>query len=73
MTDSQEYDSIQVFIGVDVGKGAHHAVALTRTGKRVFDSTLPNDEARLRALIAGLRQHGPALLVVDQPATSGAR
>jgi transposase len=38
----------------------------------VFDSTLPNDEARLRALIAGLRQHGPALLVVDQPATIGA-
>ena len=72
MTDVQDHDSIQVFIGVDVGKGAHHAVALTRTGKRVFDSTLPNDEARLRALIAGLRKHGPALLVVDQPATIGA-
>ena len=72
MTDVQDHASIQVFIGVDVGKGAHHAVALTRTGKRVFDSTLPNDEARLRALIAGLRKHGPALLVVDQPATIGA-
>jgi hypothetical protein len=25
MTDIHNYDSIQVFIGVDVGKGAHHA------------------------------------------------
>lgn len=72
MTDIKGYDSIQVFIGVDVGKGEHHAVALTRAGKRVFDSTLPNDEARLRALIAGLKQHGSVLLVVDQPATIGA-
>lgn len=72
MTDIHNYDSIQVFIGVKVGKSEHHAVALTRTGKRIFDSTLPNDEARLRALIAGLRQHGPALLVVDQPASIGA-
>jgi hypothetical protein len=41
MTDIHNYDSIQVFIGVVVGKGEHHAVALTRTGKRIFDSTLP--------------------------------
>ena len=72
MTDSEQSDCIQVFIGVDVGKGAHHAVALDRSGKRLLDSALPNDEGKLRALIGKLREHGEILLVVDQPATVGA-
>jgi transposase len=72
MTDSEQSDCIQVFIGVDVGKGAHHAVALDRSGKRLLDSALPNDEAKLRALIGKLKEHGQILLVVDQPATVGA-
>jgi hypothetical protein len=29
----ENYDSVDVFIGVDVGKGEHHAVALDRGGK----------------------------------------
>jgi hypothetical protein len=41
--------SIEVFVGVDVCKGAHHAVALDITGKRLLDHALPNDEAKLRA------------------------
>lgn len=72
MTDLDQHEAIQVFVGVDVGKGAHHAVALNRAGKRLLDSALPNDEAKLRALIARLKAHGPILLVVDQPATVGA-
>lgn len=72
MTDLNQHKAIQVFVGVDVGKGAHHAVALHRAGKRSLDSALPNDEAKLRALIAKLKEHGPILLVVDQPATVGA-
>ena len=72
MADIEQHDDIQVFLGVDVGKGDHHAVALDRTGKRLLDSALPNDETRLRALIRKLKQHGPILLVVDQPATVGA-
>jgi transposase len=71
MTDI-ENNSVDVFIGVDVGKGVHHAVALDREGRRLLDCALPNDEAKLRALIAGLRKHGQLLLVVDQPATIGA-
>lgn len=47
-------------------------VALDRAGKRLLDSALPNDEAKLRALIARLKEHGQILLVVDQPATIGA-
>ena len=72
MTDSEQHDCIQVFIGVDVGKGSHHAVALDRAGKRLLDSALPNDEGKLRALIGKLKEHGQILLVVDQPATVGA-
>lgn len=72
MTDIEEHEAIHVFVGVDVGKGAHHAVALDRRGKRLLDSALPNDETKLRALIGRLKAHGPILLVVDQPATVGA-
>jgi transposase len=72
MTDIDQHDSVQVFVGVDVGKGAHHAVALDRKGKRLLDCALPNDETKLRALIGKLKEHGPILLVVDQPATVGA-
>ncbi|WP_426519454.1 IS110 family transposase [Diaminobutyricibacter sp. McL0618] len=68
----EDYEAVDVFIGVDVGKSGHHAVALARDGKTLFDKALPNDEARLRELIGGLKQHGRILLVVDQPATIGA-
>jgi hypothetical protein len=34
MADIEQHDNIQVFVGVEVGKGTHHAVALDRTGKR---------------------------------------
>lgn len=37
-----------VFIGLDVGKSEHHAVALTTAGKTIYDKALPNDETRLR-------------------------
>ncbi|OJU40733.1 MAG: IS110 family transposase [Microbacterium sp. 69-10] len=66
------YDEVDVFIGLDVGKGEHHAVALDRAGKRLFDHALPNDEARLRGVLEQLSTHGLILLVVDQPATIGA-
>ena len=65
MTESSDYESVQVFIGVDVGKDTHHAVAINRSGKRLFDKALPNDENKLRSLISGLKQHGQILLVVD--------
>lgn len=66
------HGDVDVFVGVDVGKGEHHAVALDRSGKRLFDHALPNDEARLQQMLAGLLEHGRVLLVVDQPATIGA-
>jgi hypothetical protein len=70
--DNRSHAEIGVFLGVDVGKGAHHAVALDRVGERLLDRPLPNDESQLRGLINGLCAYGPVLLVVDQPATVGA-
>jgi transposase len=64
-----EYD---VFLGLDVGKGEHHAVGLAPGGKRLHDAPLPNTEARLRALFDKLGRHGRLLVVVDQPASIGA-
>ncbi|ORI12902.1 IS110 family transposase [Rhodococcus sp. 1168] len=66
------HEQIEVFIGVDVGKEQHHAVALTQSGTVLFDRALPNDETRLRELIGALVHYGPTILVVDQPATIGA-
>jgi transposase len=64
-----EYD---VYCGLDVGKGDHHAVALDQAGKRLHGGPLPNDERGLRALFDELTRHGRLLVVVDQPATIGA-
>jgi transposase len=72
VTSIDRYEEVDVFIGLDVGKGEHHAVALDRAGKCLFDKALPNDESRLRTVLDQLAGHGLILLVVDQPATIGA-
>lgn len=61
-----------VFLGLDVGKGEHHAIGLDPNGKRLHDAALPNSEPKLREVFDRLAQHGPVLVVVDQPATIGA-
>jgi hypothetical protein len=61
---------VDVYLGLDVGKGEHHATALTPAGKKVFDKRLPNTEPKLREVFAKLQvKHGKVLLVVDQPAS----
>lgn len=62
----------QVFLGLDVGKDGHHAVALDPQGKRLHDGALVNTESRLRQVFDKLAKHGPVLVVVDQPASIGA-
>lgn len=66
------HDQFGVFVGLDVGKEGHHAVALNPEGKRLHDATLPNTEAGLRRLFDKLGRHGRVLAVVDQPASIGA-
>ncbi|GGT03583.1 hypothetical protein GCM10010254_24900 [Streptomyces chromofuscus] len=41
---------IGAFLGLDVGKGEHHATGVTPAGKKAFDKRLPNSEPRLREL-----------------------
>jgi hypothetical protein len=43
-------EDVGVFLGLDVGKSAHHGHALTPAGKKVFDKQLPNSEPILRAV-----------------------
>ncbi|MFF3538049.1 IS110 family transposase [Streptomyces sp. NPDC002466] len=64
---------IDVFLGLDVGKGEHHATAVTPAGEKTFDKRLPNTEPKLRELFAKLQaKHGTVLVVVDRPASIGA-
>lgn len=72
MASSEDDAQIDVFVGMDVGKTHHHAVAFSAAGKVLLDRPLPQDEQRLRELIVGLKAHGRVLFVVDQPATIGA-
>jgi transposase len=67
-----EIEDVAVYLGLDVGKGEHHATALAPSGKRLHDRALPNSEPKLRALFAKLAKHGRVLVVVDQPASIGA-
>lgn len=67
-----EQERIDVFLGLDVGKTGHHAVALNRAGKKLYDKALPQDETKIRDVLTKLAGHGKVLVVVDQPATIGA-
>lgn len=70
MIDTSDID---VYLGLDVGKGEHHATALTSAGKKAFDKPLPNTEPKLREVFTKLQvKHGTVLIVVDQPASIGA-
>ncbi|UTM48199.1 IS110 family transposase [Glutamicibacter mysorens] len=65
-------EDIQIFIGLDVGKTDHWACALIQDGTKIWNKTLPNDEAKLTAVYQKLLAQGQVLVVVDQPATIGA-
>lgn len=67
-----DHSEFEVFLGIDVGKDKHYAVALDRSGATLLERELPQDETRLRTLTAGLATNGPVLAVVDQPASIGA-
>jgi transposase len=42
----------QIWVGIDVGKAAHHACGIDDTGKVVFSQRFGNDQAAIEALIA---------------------
>jgi transposase len=61
-----------VVIGLDVGKGMHHAVALDREGRRLVDREVATTEPALRELLGRAAGEGEVLLVVDQLHSIGA-
>src|SRR3954451_8713632 len=66
-------EDVGVFLGLDVGKSAHHGHGLTPAGKKVFDKPMPNSEPKLRAVFDKLTaKFGTVLVIVDQPASIGA-
>lgn len=71
-TDAIGDRGFAVFCGLDVGKTAHHACALDRTGQRLHDKPLPNEEAALAEVFNRFARHGRVLVIVDQPASIGA-
>jgi len=54
-----------VYLGVDIGKSGHYAVAVDDTGKTIYQTGVSNDEPALRKLVDWAKQRG-AVVVVDQ-------
>lgn len=66
-------EQVHVFLGVDVGKASHYAVALDPSGAVLLSQAVAQDEQAIRQLLADLAEHpSQILMVVDQPATVGA-
>lgn len=62
----------QVYLGIDVGKVAHYAVALTASGEPLFQQTCPNREEPMLALLARAQAIGPLQVTIDEAHTVGA-
>jgi transposase len=58
---------VDVWVGLDVGKGEHFADVLDDGGERLFARAEANDQADLEALLDRASQHGTPGLVIDQP------
>src|ERR671930_341709 len=54
------------FLGVDIGKRGHYALAVDATGKVIHQTAVTNDEAALQKVVDWAKAH-QATVVVDQP------
>lgn len=63
----ENYESTDVFLGIDVGKSFQNAVGLSRVEKVFLEQRPTNDEADITNVITNNRPMGKVLLVVDQP------
>jgi transposase len=59
------------FLGVDIGKSGHYALAVDAAGKVIYQAPVTNDEVALRKLVVWAHEH-QAVLVVDQPGGAAA-
>src|SRR5919197_6310407 len=59
------------FLGVDIGKSGHYALAVDATGKVIHQTAVTNDEAALQKVVDWAKAH-QATVVVDQPGGAAA-
>lgn len=62
---------IDVWAALDIGKSAHHGMALTNGGDELIVRPVPNTEQEIRAYLSDARVHGTVALVIDQPGSIG--
>ena len=60
-----------IYLGVDIGKSAHYAVAVDQDGQTVYSKPVANEESALRLLVLWARAH-QAAVIVDQPGGTAA-
>jgi transposase len=60
-----------IFLGVDIGKATHYAVAVDDQGHTVYSKAVANEESALRLLVLWARAHR-AVVIVDQPGGTAA-
>jgi hypothetical protein len=60
-----------VYLGVDIGKSSHYALAVDTTGKPIYQTGVANDEPTLGKLVDWAKEH-QASVVVDQPGGAAA-
>jgi len=58
---------VDVWAGLDAGKGEHFADVLDNDGERLFARAVASDQADLEALLDRAAGHGTPGLVIDQP------
>ncbi len=56
---------MDVFVGIDIGKEAHHAVCLDGQGRQLFSQPLANEQAAIERLCEQARSCGDPLFAVD--------
>ena len=49
--DQQQPGHEQVWVGIDIGKGAHHAAAVAADGQLVWSRRVANDQAAIQGVI----------------------
>jgi transposase len=64
--ESEGVMDVSTFLGVDIGKSGHYAVAVDTAGKPIYETAVANTEPALRKLVDWAKAH-QASVVVDQP------